>query len=98
MGVEELRSEGRRSRLGWTWAAIREAFGIKGGTDAFPMERRFENEGVLAYHGHVADAVSSNEEGPPFAELFCPELITRFPLEIRKQLDLQHPHPRRSPR
>jgi UDP-2,3-diacylglucosamine pyrophosphatase LpxH len=72
--------------------AIREAFGIKGGTDEFPMERRFEDEGVLAYHGHVADAVSSNDEGPPFAELFCPELITRFPLEIRKQLDLQHPH------
>ena len=73
-------------------AAIRKAFGIKGGTDAFPMERRFEEEGVLAYHGHVADAVSSHEEGVPFAELFCPELITRFPLEIRKQLDLQHPH------
>ena len=74
-------------------AAIRRAFGTKGGTDEFPMERRFEEEGVLAYHGHVADAVSSNpDEGVPFAELFCPELITRFPLEIRKQLDLQHPH------
>lgn len=72
--------------------AIRQALGLEGGRDEFPMEVRFEEEGVLAYHGHVADAVSSNEEGVPFAELFCPELITRFPLEIRKQLDLQHPH------
>ncbi len=74
-------------------AAIRKAFGMKGGTDAFPMEVRFENEGVLAYHGHIADLVSSDaKEGVPFAELFCPELITRFPLEIRRQLELDHPH------
>ena len=63
-------------------AAIRKAFGMKGGTDAFPMEVRFENEGVLAYHGHIADLVSSDaKEGVPFAELFCPELITRFPID-----------------
>lgn len=74
-------------------ALIRAACGAKGGTAEFPMEARFEKEGVLAYHGHVADAVSSNpHEGVPFAELFCPELITRFPLEIRAQLGLEHPH------
>lgn len=74
-------------------AAIRKAFGMKGGTDEFPLEVRFPEQGVLAYHGHVADLVSSDaKEGVPFAELFCPELITRFPIEIRKQLDFEHPH------
>jgi UDP-2,3-diacylglucosamine pyrophosphatase LpxH len=74
-------------------AAIRKALGTKGGTAEFPLEVRYEKEGVLAYHGHVADLVSSSaHEDVPFAELFCPELITRFPLEIRRQLELQHAH------
>jgi UDP-2,3-diacylglucosamine pyrophosphatase LpxH len=74
-------------------AAIRKALGIPGGTALFPLEVRYEKEGVLAYHGHTADLVSSSaHEDVPFAELFCPELITRFPLEIRRQLGLEHPH------
>jgi UDP-2,3-diacylglucosamine pyrophosphatase LpxH len=74
-------------------AMIRKAFGMKGGTAEFPLEVQFPDEGVLAYHGHVADLVSSDaKEGVPFAELFCPELITRFPIEIRRQLELDHPH------
>lgn len=72
---------------------IRKAVGLRGGDAPFPSELRFPEHAVLAYHGHIADQVSSHPRGGvPFSELFCPELITRFPGEIRKELGIDHPH------
>lgn len=72
---------------------IRAAAGLEGGDAPFPTELRFPEERVLAYHGHIADQVSSHPRGGiPFSELFCPELITRFPGAIREELGIDHPH------
>jgi UDP-2,3-diacylglucosamine pyrophosphatase LpxH len=72
---------------------IRDAFGMSGGDAPFPLELRFPEEGVLAYHGHTVDDLSHDaSRGPSFADLFCPELIVRFPIALRERLDFDHPH------
>ncbi len=72
---------------------IRDAFGMKGGDAPFPLELRFPEYGVLAYHGHTVDDLSHDEgKGPSFADLFCPELIVRFPIALRERLGFDHPH------
>ncbi len=88
---------GNHDRL-LTWAPearrrIRQAFGMKGGDAQFPEELRFEEYGVLAYHGHTIDDVSHDPtKGASFADMFCPELITRFPMALRERLDFDHPY------
>ena len=74
-------------------AVVREALGIPGGDAPFPTEARFPEYGVLAYHGHVVDALCSDPSGaPPLSDMIAPELIVRFPDELRRAYGFDHPH------
>lgn len=71
---------------------IRDAFGMPGGAAPFPIEARFAEQGVLAYHGHVIDRICHDASGgASFSDLVCPELIVRFPIELRNELGVDHP-------
>ncbi len=73
-------------------AAVREALGLPGGDAAFPLELRFAEHGVYAYHGHTVDDFCSAPEGAaPLADLIASELVVRFPLMIREELGIDDP-------
>ncbi len=74
-------------------AAVRSALGMPGGEAPFPTEARFPRYGVLAYHGHAIDALCSDPSGaPPLSDMIAPELIVRFPEELRRSTGFDHPH------
>lgn len=73
-------------------AAVREALGMPGGDDHFPMELRFPEHGVLAYHGHSVDDFCSSPDGAaPLADLLASELVVRFPVMLRQELGITDP-------
>lgn len=73
-------------------AAVRRALGLAGGDDPFPSRLVFPEERVLAYHGHGVDAVCHEPDGAaPLGDLLASELIVRFPVEIRRVLEVSHP-------
>ncbi|MFZ5468656.1 MAG: metallophosphoesterase [Myxococcota bacterium] len=73
-------------------AKVRAALGMEGGEAPLPTEARFPEAGVLAYHGHVVDAICHDPSGgASLSDLICPELIVRFPIEIRNALGFDHP-------
>ena len=74
-------------------ARIRAALGMAGGDAPFPTELRFPEHGVLAYHGHVVDPLCFDPDGgAPLSDMIASELIIRFPHEIRRTLEVDHPH------
>ena len=51
----------------------------------FESERAFPDHEVLAYHGHVSDAVNTNPDGgPTIGDAIGMELITRFPRMVKQ--------------
>ncbi|BDG10388.1 hypothetical protein [Anaeromyxobacter paludicola] len=71
-------------------AAVRRALGLPGGEAALPTRMIFPEERVLAYHGHTVDAVCHEPDGSaPLGDLLASELIVRFPVEIRRALQVE---------
>jgi UDP-2,3-diacylglucosamine pyrophosphatase LpxH len=65
------------------------------GEDSPPQlasEKVFRDHGVLAYHGHVGDAINWSQEGEgTIGDAIGSELITRFPVEVRRKIGPGHP-------
>jgi UDP-2,3-diacylglucosamine pyrophosphatase LpxH len=58
----------------------------------FPREATFRDHGVLAYHGHVGDPINHSLEGEgTVGDAIGIDLIVRFPREVRRRLELDHP-------
>jgi UDP-2,3-diacylglucosamine pyrophosphatase LpxH len=73
-------------------AAVRAAFGMRGGDDPFPSSIVYPREGVLAYHGHTGDQLCFEPGGgAPLGDIVAAELIVRFPAEIRRRLAVDDP-------
>lgn len=74
-------------------AAVRRALGMPGGDAPLPSSMVFPEEGVLAYHGHTVDTLCHDPSGAaPLSDMVAAELIIRFPSEIRRSLQIDHPH------
>src|SRR6266496_211668 len=73
-------------------AAIRAALRMKGGDAPFPTSLVFPEQGVLAYHGHTVDLLCHEADGSaPLGDVIASELIIRFPVEIRRKVELPDP-------
>ncbi len=58
-----------------------------------PEQLVFEDDGVLAYHGHVVDLFSTPLLGlPPVADAIALELVVRLPMLLKERLELDDPH------
>jgi UDP-2,3-diacylglucosamine pyrophosphatase LpxH len=79
------RCPGARRKI---WAAL------TGADEAvtFGSEAVFRDHGVLAYHGHVGDPINHHPEGEgTVGDAIGIDLIVRFPREVRRRLEIDHP-------
>jgi UDP-2,3-diacylglucosamine pyrophosphatase LpxH len=76
-------------------AARRKIWAALTGADeavTFGAEAVFRDHGVLAYHGHIGDPINHQPEGEgTVGDAIGIDLIVRFPREVRRRLEVDHP-------